>query len=329
MTLAEIKSFAQAMAPVVREAVSEATAPLNARIADLEKQLADRPIPRDGVDGKDGVDGLDGVVGRDGIDGKDADPELIRSMVEEAVAALPTPKDGIDGINGKDAEPVTQDQIAAAVQCALEPREGVSDPVAVQVQRWMETNPVKHGVDGLPGKDGRDGTDGENGADGLNGKDGQTAPVVASAFKDHAGELVLTLTDGSVLKTGIMDGAPGKDGRDGMTLTDFDTEMKDGGRTLVLSLESDEVKVTHELPINQMLYRGVYKAGDAYDVGDTVTWGGNLYHCNAPTTEKPGEGSTAWTMAVRRGRDGKDGKDGDRGPEGKSGPPGRDGRSFS
>ena len=53
-------------------------------------------------------------------------------------------------------------------------------------------------------------------------------------------------------------------------------------------------------------YRGVHEPSVAYDTGDTVTHGGSLWHCNVLTKERPGEGSKAWTLAVKRGRDGKD-----------------------
>jgi hypothetical protein len=52
-----------------------------------------------------------------------------------------------------------------------------------------------------------------------------------------------------------------------------------------------------------------------------VTWAGSEWHCHTTTTTKPGEGSKAWTLKVKRGRDGKDAKDGAIGPPG---PPGRD-----
>lgn len=53
-------------------------------------------------------------------------------------------------------------------------------------------------------------------------------------------------------------------------------------------------------------YRGVHEPSVAYDIGDTVTHGGSLWHCNSLTKERPGEGSKAWTLTVKRGRDGKD-----------------------
>jgi len=41
-----------------------------------------------------------------------------------------------------------------------------------------------------------------------------------------------------------------------------------------------------------------------------VTWAGAVWHCNEPTTDRPGNGSPAWRLAVKAGRDGKDGRDG-------------------
>ncbi|EPT7718648.1 phage portal protein, partial [Escherichia coli] len=59
---------------------------------------------------------------------------------------------------------------------------------------------------------------------------------------------------------------------------------------------------TFALPV--MLYRGVFRAGKTYHPGDTVTWGGSLWHCNSMTGDKPGDAnSSGWTLAAKRGRD--------------------------
>ncbi|BDQ89808.1 hypothetical protein PV0197_4701 [Escherichia coli] len=64
---------------------------------------------------------------------------------------------------------------------------------------------------------------------------------------------------------------------------------------------------TFSLPV--MLYRGVFRAGETYHPGDTVTWGGSLWHCNSMTGDKPGEAhSSGWTLAAKRGRDAGGGK---------------------
>lgn len=62
---------------------------------------------------------------------------------------------------------------------------------------------------------------------------------------------------------------------------------------------------TFSLPT--LIYRGVFKAGEEYQPGDTVTWGGSMWHCDEASTDKPGEtGSKGWTLATKRGRDGRD-----------------------
>lgn len=58
----------------------------------------------------------------------------------------------------------------------------------------------------------------------------------------------------------------------------------------------------------RLKYAGVYKQGMAYSAGATVTWGGSLWIAKDTTTETPGDGATAWQLAVKRGRDGKDAK---------------------
>jgi hypothetical protein len=68
-----------------------------------------------------------------------------------------------------------------------------------------------------------------------------------------------------------------------------------------------------------LVYRGVFLEGQCYEVGHLVTWAGATWHCNEPTLTKPGDGSKAWTLMVKRGRDGRDGKDGGPGPAGPAG----------
>lgn len=56
-------------------------------------------------------------------------------------------------------------------------------------------------------------------------------------------------------------------------------------------------------------FEGVYQEGKHYEPGQMATWAGSAWHCNEATTTKPGDGSKAWTLMVKRGRDGKDGRD--------------------
>ena len=157
------------------------------------------------------------------------------------------------------------------------------------------------GEKGEPGERGEKGEDGQHGRDGIDGKD---AAGIVDVVKD-SGELVLTLADGRLVRTGIRDGEKGADGRDGFSLDDFDCVPIDE-RTIKMEFVRGETKHSYELQFPVVVYRGVYKEGEAYERGDTVTWGGSLWHCDTPTKEKPG--TESWTLAAKKGRDGKDAK---------------------
>ena len=133
---------------------------------------------------------------------------------------------------------------------------------------------------------------------------GKDAAGIVDALKD-SGELVLTLADGRLVRTGIRDGEKGADGRDGFSLDDFDCEPVDE-RTIRLKFTQGETAHSYELTFPVPVYRDVYKEGAEYQRGDMVTWGGALWHCDAATKDKPG--TADWTLAVKKGRDGKDAK---------------------
>ncbi|WP_208952550.1 phage gp6-like head-tail connector protein [Rahnella sp. ChDrAdgB13] len=53
-----------------------------------------------------------------------------------------------------------------------------------------------------------------------------------------------------------------------------------------------------------MIYRDIFKDGEKYLPGDSVTWAGSVWYCHAETSDKPGEPSSkGWKLAVKRGRD--------------------------
>ena len=95
-------------------------------------------------------------------------------------------------------------------------------------------------------------------------------------------------------------------GPQGLGWDDMEERLDEDGRTIVRTYRrGDQVKeFRHKMAV--VLYRGVYKEGQAYDVGDTVTWGGSAWHCDTPTKDKPDGQQRCWTLMVKRGRDGKD-----------------------
>jgi len=104
-------------------------------------------------------------------------------------------------------------------------------------------------------------------------------------------------------------GRDGKDGLDGLGWDDLNVSQIDERTFAVKCLRGLQVKELGTLTFPVQIYRGVYIEGKTYDRGDGVTWGGSEWHCNETTASKPGDGSKAWTLKVKRGRDGKDGRD--------------------
>lgn len=104
-------------------------------------------------------------------------------------------------------------------------------------------------------------------------------------------------------------GKDGKDGADGFGLEDLAVEF-DGDRTILLAFarpgrEAKRFPLT--MPFQK--YQGVYQSGRTYVEGDTVTYGGSLWHCGNVTTARPGDGATSWQLAVKRGQDGRDARE--------------------
>lgn len=108
------------------------------------------------------------------------------------------------------------------------------------------------------------------------------------------------------------DGTNGKDGKDGVDGLGFDDLSVDfdGERTIDLKFERGSQKKSFPITLPYLRYLGVYQEGKAYTKGDVVTWAGSTWIVGEDTTARPGDGSKAYTLAVKKGRDGKDGRDG-------------------
>ena len=177
------------------------------------------------------------------------------------------------------------------------------------------------GQEGPPGPQGEPGERGQDGKDGEPGVQGDPGPAGPEGVVGRDGLPGLPGRDGLPGAAGL-DGKDGAAGQDGFALDHFDAQMAGDGRTLILTLQCGERVERRELKLPTMIYRGVFREGDPYSHGDAVTWAGSLWHCNAETVTKPGDGVSSWTLAVKKGRDGKDGAPGgvgERGPEGRAG----------
>jgi hypothetical protein len=114
----------------------------------------------------------------------------------------------------------------------------------------------------------------------------------------------------------------GKPGPPGLGFDDLIIDF-DGERRMTLRFERGEQKIEKTLTLQSMIYRNVFVEGRSYEKGDVVTWGGSLWHCDNPSSERP-KGSGDWTLCVKAGRDGRDGRDGAKGEIGPEGKAGRD-----
>ena len=321
------KAFGLEVVSAVRAHVDKSMAPIVARIEAIERKLAE-PAAVDGDDldaVKSDVESLRKAIAdlpapvapelpdipamiAEAVaaipapeNGKDADPEVIRQMVAEAVAEVPPAKDGADA----DMEAVAA-QVKELVDTTLagweRPQDGKS--VTVEELRPLVDESVQRAVSGLPVA-----------KDGVN---------LAGAMIDRDGNLVLTLSDGTMKELGVVVGADGKgvdmaaversivekvaaipkpkDGTDGVGFDDMDLVETDEG--IVLRFTKGDVVKDFRLPV--VIDRGVWKEG-AYRKGDGCTWGGSFWICQEDgATDKPDAGKS-WRLAVKRGRDGKDG----------------------
>lgn len=81
-------------------------------------------------------------------------------------------------------------------------------------------------------------------------------------------------------------------------------EQVSARQSLVTLSLSDGVQVVHALNWPTPVYRGVWREAE-FEPGDLCTYDGSLWHCNVPTSERPGGAAPDWTLAAKRGRDAK------------------------
>ncbi|WP_108367709.1 phage portal protein [Enterobacter hormaechei] len=219
-------------------------------------------------------------------DGKDFEPAMLKQAVEEAVseavAAIPVPKDG-KSVTTEDVQPMIQELVSASMPELPDVKSLVNEAIAA-----------------LPAAE--PGKDGENGRDALSLEilpfidEGKSYP--RGSYATHNGGLwrAYEKTHGMRGWECLVDGVAGIDIQQ--------SEQRCFTLTVNRTSGASETK-SFDVPV--MIYQGVFKSGQEYLPGDTVTWGGSLWHCDEQTQYKPGEaGSKGWTLAAKRGRDGRD-----------------------
>ncbi|HID2881449.1 TPA: phage gp6-like head-tail connector protein [Klebsiella pneumoniae] len=220
-------------------------------------------------------------------DGKDYDPVVLKQAVDDAVAALPPAQDG-RSVTPEDLRPLLQELVTAAVGEIPVPRDGKDYDPAVLKQA------VDDAVAALPpAQDGRDALQLE-----IQPFIDEGKSYPRGSYATHNGGLwrAYEKTHGMRGWECIVDG-----------VSDVDISMNGQRNFIVTVNRASGASEKKSFDIPAMVYRGVFKSGDEYLPGDTVTWGGSLWHCDEQTQDKPGEaGSKGWTLAAKRGRDGRD-----------------------
>lgn len=315
MTPEQTAAIASAVADIVKaygerhvEPLAAENAVLRGRLDMLEAHIKAMPAPRDGIDGKDGKDGRDGVdggigpmgpAGKDGEPGPKGDPGVKGDPGEAGRPGIDG-KDGANGIAGKDGRDGINGKDGASV-----------DPASVRM--WV-IDEVQKAIKSFPApRDGRDGAEGQPGRDaveiiperGMN----ESVSYQRGTWVTHRGGLFVAYRATDPVKDADYEAAGWQIVNNG--LADMRVDLAADQRTLLVSLERSDGKVeTKRVKTAMQVHRGVFREGTTYERGDNVTQGGSTWHANETTTEKPGEGSKAWTLVTKRGRDGKDAGEG-------------------
>lgn len=282
-----------AQIPLPKDGIDGKSVEIDQVKALISEQVAEIPAPKDGKDGVSvDVDQVKQLVVEEVAkmpvpqNGKDADPEIIKAMVAEAIADIPAPKDGKDA----DLE-VVKGFIQAEIRNI--PLVETMSESEIKALATVAASEVIKNVD-LPS----DGKDGENGRDAL---DIEILPAIDETKSYPRGTYAQH-------RKGLFRSYQKTHGMKGWEclvagVAEISIEQT-GERTFAIkSVLSDGDISEQSFNTHSAIYKGVWTDGEVNEKGDLRTWGGNIWHCNEQTTDKPKEGSSAWTLAVKRGRD--------------------------
>ncbi|MGU0778045.1 hypothetical protein ACSESE_11665 [Pseudomonas aeruginosa] len=307
--------FGKAMGAIVREA----TAPLIARIEQLEKTLADQVIPSaEEVATKIDLDALARSAAEMVPAPKDADMEALKAHLGELVKAIPAPADG-QSVTIDDVAPMIRDEVAKAVAEVPPAKDGES--VTVDDIRPILAELVSKAVADLPqpqpGKDAdmdalRAHLDGL--VKSLELPKGPSVDEVAATFERRFSDLTLSWErQARETLEKAADRMPipknGENGRDALPLESFDLSLSDDGRTVTVKMQAGETVIEKSVKIASVMDRGVYSSEGSYEKGDGTTYGGCYWIAQKDAPAGAPGASADWRMAVKKGRDGKDLRD--------------------
>ncbi|MEV1657179.1 hypothetical protein ABZR11_28475 [Pseudomonas aeruginosa] len=304
--------FGKAMGAIVREA----TAPLIARIEQLEKALSAQAIPSaDEVAARIDL----GALAKSAADlvpaAKDADMDALRAHLDDLVKSIPAPADG-QSVTVEDVAPMIREEVAKAVAEVPPVKDGES--VTVDDVRPILADLVGKAVADLPppapGKDADMEALRAHLGDLVKGIQLPTVPTideVAATFERRFSDLTLSW-ERQARETfdKAADRMPiPKDGRDALPLECFDLALGEDGRTVTVKMQAGDIVVEKSVRIASVIDRGVFSAEKSYEQGDGTTYGGCYWIAQKDAPAGVPGGSADWRLAVKKGRDGKDLRD--------------------
>lgn len=291
MNIKELQALIDGLAPVLNGAIRDAVEPLQEQVAFLEKRLSEKPDFETLVN-ELVVKAVEAIPKPK--DGQDFPREEVEKMVSDAVAAMPTPKDGEPGtsVTADDVAPLIAEEVARAVGAIPAPKDGESVPIE-DVQRMVEeavTKAMSAVSAPREGEPGRDALQIE-----LQPEIDLDRAYARGTYAKHAGGLwrAFEATKGMHGWECVVDG-----------IAELRVDQTGREFTLVARTSSGS-EVSKSIKVAALVDKGVFKAGDDYEAGDGVTWGGSFFIAqkDAPIGH-PGEpGCDGWRLAVKRGRD--------------------------
>lgn len=282
-SMRELEAQAKALAPIMTGIVAGVRDELRKefagqlqsrddRIAELQKVLDERPD-------------LEAIAKQAAAliaapeNGKDADPEVIKQMVSDAVAGMHAAE------TGEHIRPMLADLVTEAVKALPAPAPG-KDADMDEVKRHVEQ--MVKGIEPAPVP---------------------TVDEVAATFERRFSDLALSWerqARDTFDKAADRMPAP-KDGRDALPLDSFDLTLGDDGRTVTVKMQAGDTVIEKSVKIAAVVDRGVFsKEHDGYEKGDGTTYGGCYWIAQKDAPEGVPGGSADWRLAVKKGRDGKD-----------------------
>lgn len=320
MALFDGEAFGSQVVEVVRSYLDTQVAPLIKRLDELEQRLSSLPAPVEVRQYELEIERVREIAAdvvkaaEITIDIPEAVAEQVASaipdiskMVADAVAAIPVPMDG-KSVTVDDVRPILQEMVDALPK-AIDGKDGVTmDEVMPHLREMVAAIPVPKDGTSVTVEDLtpvlREMVDNIPKPVVVHGKDGLD---VKDLFRAEGGKLIAVMSDGTTRDLGVFVGKDGDPGRDGFDLRHFDATLMDDGRTILLSFEQEGQSFQVELGVPTMIYRDYYAEGQEYEKGDTVTYGGNLWHCSVDkSTNVPGRDNNDWRLCAKKGRDGRD-----------------------